>query len=62
MTVRRVLLVDDEPLVRKVLRSYLEADGFDVVECDTGEAAIERVRAMNPRSQWPDPPAPLRVL
>jgi CRISPR-associated protein Cas2 len=26
------------------------------------DSCIERVRAMNPRSQWPDPPAHLRVL
>lgn len=27
----RVLIVDDEPQIRTVLRDHLEADGFEVV-------------------------------
>jgi len=45
---RRVLLVDDEPGVRRVLRSYLEAEGFEVAEADTGETAVEHVRLLAP--------------
>ncbi len=45
---RRVLLVDDEPMVRKVLRSYLEADGFDVTETGSGEQALDLVRSVAP--------------
>ena len=29
---RRVLVVDDEPHIRTVLRGYLEADGLEVAE------------------------------
>lgn len=36
----RVLVVDDEPQIRTVLRAYLEADGVDVVEADTGADAL----------------------
>jgi two-component system KDP operon response regulator KdpE len=40
----RVLVVDDEPQMRRVLRSTLSALGFVVADADSGEAAIERVR------------------
>jgi DNA-binding response OmpR family regulator len=36
----RVLLVDDEPQIRHILRAYLEKDDFDVLEVDTGDAAV----------------------
>jgi DNA-binding response OmpR family regulator len=38
----RVLVVDDEPMVREVLARYLERDGFDVVTADDGEQALAR--------------------
>jgi DNA-binding response OmpR family regulator len=41
---RRVLVVDDEPHIRAVLRGYLEADGFAVSEAADGEAAMRRLR------------------
>jgi len=37
---RRVLVVDDEPQIRTVLRAYLEADGFTVAEAGTGAEAL----------------------
>jgi PAS domain S-box-containing protein len=36
----RVMLVDDEPLVREVLAAQLADSGFDVVQADHGEAAL----------------------
>ena len=44
MSVRRVLVVDDEPHIRAVLRGYLEADGFAVSEAADGEDAVRRLR------------------
>src|ERR1700761_9027596 len=41
---RQVLVVDDEPHIRTVLRGYLEAEGFAVSEAGDGEAAIAQVR------------------
>ena len=41
---RRVLVVDDEPHIRAVLRGYLEADGFAVSEAADGENAVRQVR------------------
>ncbi len=45
---RTVLVVDDEPHIRAVLRGYLEADGFRVAEAVDGEAALAAVRADPP--------------
>jgi len=39
----RVLIVDDEPQIRTVLRAYLEADGFDVAEVGTGADALREL-------------------
>ena len=35
-----ILVVDDEPEVRKVVRSVLEADGYQVAEAADGPAAL----------------------
>lgn len=42
---RRVLVVDDEPEIRTVLRAYLEHDGFVVSEAGTGAEALRRTLA-----------------
>ena len=39
----RVLVVDDEPLVRQVVRLTLEKAGYDVLEAENGEKAIEAI-------------------
>ena len=45
---REVLVVDDEPHIRTVLRGYLEAEGFAVSEAADGEAAVRQVRHSAP--------------
>ncbi|MGN7156273.1 response regulator transcription factor [Dietzia cercidiphylli] len=40
---RRVLVVDDEPHIRRVLRGYLESDGFAVDEAGTSAQARDLV-------------------
>ena len=42
MTAQRVLVVDDEPGIRKVLRAYLEREGFAVEEAADGPSALAR--------------------
>jgi two-component system chemotaxis response regulator CheY len=39
----RVLVVDDEPSVRTVVRLILEKAGYDVLEAENGEKAIEAI-------------------
>ena len=45
---RLVLVVDDDEIVRRVVRAMLEADDFQVVEARDGAEAIERVAADHP--------------
>lgn len=40
----RVLVVDDEEPIRRVLRGYLEADGHTVTEAADGQAALDAMR------------------
>lgn len=44
----RVLVVDDEPQIRRFLRASLTAQQYDVVEAVTGEQAIVQVTAQRP--------------
>jgi len=44
MSVGRVLVVDDEPQIRRVLRSTLTARGYEVHDARTGEDALESIR------------------
>jgi len=43
-----VLVVDDDPEVRTLLRRMLEPAGFSVVEAENGRAALERLREVKP--------------
>jgi two-component system KDP operon response regulator KdpE len=38
---RLVLIVDDEPAMRKVLTALMIEQGYDTLDCDSGERAIE---------------------
>lgn len=44
----RVLVVDDEPPIRRFLRTTLAARGYDITEADDGAAALEEVRRRPP--------------
>jgi two-component system KDP operon response regulator KdpE len=44
----KVLLVDDDPQVRRALRLTLTSAGYNVVEAWTGEEALEKVQAERP--------------
>ncbi len=40
----RVLVVDDEPDIRKVVKMALTKAGYDVIEAEDGEKAIEAIK------------------
>ena len=44
----RVLVVDDEPMVREVVVTYLEREGFSVSEAADGRTAVELVLETRP--------------
>lgn len=43
-----VVVVDDEADIRFIVRMNLEAEGFEVVECPDGAAAVEAIRRTRP--------------
>ena len=44
----RVLVVDDEPPIRAVVRGFLEKDGLEVSEAGDGPSAVEAARSIGP--------------
>ena len=44
----RILVVDDEPQIRRVMRTALAANGYEAFEARTGEEALEMLREDNP--------------
>ncbi|MCC6140135.1 MAG: response regulator [Nitrospira sp.] len=41
----RILVVDDEPDIRKVVKMTLQKAGYDVLEAENGEKAIEAINS-----------------
>lgn len=41
---KRIMIVDDEPSLRKSVRFLLEANGFEVLEASSGPQALELLR------------------
>jgi CheY-like chemotaxis protein len=46
--VKLILLVDDEPVLRSVLRQFLEFSGYEVVEAGNGAGALALARQRRP--------------
>src|SRR3954452_12326470 len=44
----RVLVVDDEPIVREILEGYLHRGGFDVATASDGPGALDAFEAHRP--------------
>ena len=40
----KILVVDDEPSIRKYLQTLLEVDGFDVGTVSSGKEALNKVK------------------
>jgi two-component system KDP operon response regulator KdpE len=48
MTSANILIVDDEPQIRRVLRTTLTSQGYTVAEARTGDEALELIRSDRP--------------
>lgn len=48
METSKILVVDDEKSIRNLVRSYLEAEGYSVLEADNGEKAVRLTREQSP--------------
>ena len=44
----KILLVDDDPNIRQLVKLYLEKEGFEVVEADRGDEAVKLFRTTPP--------------
>jgi two-component system, OmpR family, KDP operon response regulator KdpE len=44
MASARIMIVDDDPQIRRVLRTALVAQGYEVVDARNGDEALEKVR------------------
>jgi len=48
MSSATILIVDDEPQIRRVLRATLSSQGYAVIEAKSGEEALEKLRDDHP--------------
>src|ERR1051326_335865 len=48
MSSARILVVDDDPQIRRVLRTALVAQGYEAIDARNGEEAIERLNEEKP--------------
>ncbi len=39
----KILIADDEPLIRKIVNDYLVKDGFEVLQAGDGEEAVDKI-------------------
>jgi two-component system KDP operon response regulator KdpE len=44
----RILVVDDEPQIRRIMRTTLTGAGYEVDDAKTGEESLEKVRQFHP--------------
>ena len=44
----KILIVDDEEMVRAVLRRLLEGDGYEIIEAENGGAGVELAKKEDP--------------
>ncbi|HID07105.1 MAG TPA: response regulator [Armatimonadetes bacterium] len=45
---KKVIIADDEPVVREVVKQVLQAEGYEVIEAENGQEAVEQVGKLNP--------------
>src|ERR1700674_5370224 len=48
MSTATILIVDDEPQIRRVMRTTLSSNGYTVIEARSGEEALEIMRTERP--------------
>lgn len=48
MSAGRILVVDDEPQIRRIMRTALTGAGYEVDDAKSGEEGLEKVRAFRP--------------
>ena len=44
----KILIADDEPEIRSLLRLYLENEKYEIIEAEDGQQALELLRSQQP--------------
>jgi two-component system KDP operon response regulator KdpE len=44
----RILVVDDEPQIRRIMKTTLIGSGYEIDEAKTGEEALEKINQYHP--------------
>ena len=57
-----ILLIEDEPQMRRFLRTTLSANGYAVLEAESGEDALAQASSWNPELVLLDLARPLVLL
>ncbi|MBI3312851.1 MAG: response regulator [Candidatus Omnitrophica bacterium] len=47
-TAKKILVVDDEPLILRVVSSRLKVNGYNVITASDGQEAFDKARSENP--------------
>jgi len=47
MGMTRILIADDEPEIRNILREYLSSFGYEIQEAENGKVALQKIEAMS---------------
>lgn len=45
---KRILIVDDQPEIRELVRMTLELDGHEILEAENGDSALQMSRRLSP--------------
>ena len=48
MTKTKILIVDDEPSILKLIRAYLEPEGYEIYTAEDGNAGLKAARTLDP--------------
>jgi two-component system alkaline phosphatase synthesis response regulator PhoP len=51
---KKILIVDDEPNLVKLLESRLKANGYDVISASDGQQGLDKVRQDKPKPFKPE--------
>ena len=52
VTIKKILVVDDDKNICELLKLYLKKEGFDVVFAYDGSEAVSKAKSENPNFKW----------
>jgi len=49
---KRILAIDDDPVIREIIQAMLQAEGYEVVPVESGVAALEMLQSLGGSSSF----------